>query len=795
MRLPRRAFVVPLLMGGALMGSALMGFTSRLGAQTVRGLVTRTGTPVSGAVVQLLDSTSAIVSRTITDDAGAYRVLAPRPGSYRLAARRVGVAPYTSAVFVLRAGETREVALSVDGVAVSLDTMKVTSQRGCVLLTTANSEVATVWEQAKTALLATEATITQRAFSAALLGYRREFTPERGSSLLSMSMVEIDSVAQPWSSRPVSELRRTGYVVSGKDDSTSFLAPGLDVLTSNEFATDHCFRIVPIDDGASIGMTFEPAKPKRNIVEIRGTLRLDRSTSELRSLEFRYTNLLPAAEQAGAGGRLDFVRMRDGSWVISQWNIRMPVLSRTAVGGGRSLRFAERLAAVSIAGGDLFVARRGADTLWSRALPGVSGVVTDSVSGRAIAGARLRLRELDKSVLTDSAGRFNFGELMPGEYTMLVNTLSLDSLGAVSGLPILVSDSMSALAVRLPNAQRVWPAVCRIPADSVASQRGFGLVRGTVITDGGAPAPNADVLVQWVDSATQNVRSQRVTTDDIGRYRVCGVPLSAPLDVRADGNLLSSRVASLRIDAAAPFATLDLALQAMAPDQAVLRGDVLDLVGTPLDNAVVELPQLKLRAVTDAKGAFRIPQVPAGKHLLTVRRLGFSPVDSTIEVTAGVVAEERFVLRRVTTLAGVNTTASRALMREFDENRKLGLGQFRTREELAKQEAQRLSEVMTMMRGVRIVRVPVSSGRTISVLSSARGQRSLTSGQCFAQVYLDNTPLYLGRPNEPLFDLNELLVLQIEAIQYFAGASETPSKYSSLNSDCGVVVIHTRQTP
>jgi hypothetical protein len=393
MRLLRRAFVVPLLIVCALTGSALMGLTSRLGAQTVRGLVTRSGTPVSGAVVQLLDSTSAIVSRTITDDAGAYRVLAPRSGSYRLAARRVGVAPFTSAVFVLRAGETREVALSVDGVAVSLDTMKVTSQRGCVLLTTANSEVATVWEQAKTALLATEATITQRAFSAALLGYRREFTPERGSSLLSMSMGGDRFRGAAMELAPGLGAATHGYIVSGKDDSTSFLAPGLDVLTSNEFATDHCFRIVPIDDGASIGMTFEPAKPKRNIVEIRGTLRLDRSTSELRSLEFRYTNLLPAAEQAGAGGRLDFVRMRDGSWVISQWNIRMPVLSRTAVGGGRSLRFAERLAAVSIAGGDLFVARRGVDTLWSRALPGVSGVVTDSVSGRAIAGARLRLRE------------------------------------------------------------------------------------------------------------------------------------------------------------------------------------------------------------------------------------------------------------------------------------------------------------------------------------------------------------------------------------------------------------------
>ena len=68
----------------------------------------------------------------------------------------------------------------------------------------------------------------------------------------------------------------------------------------------------------------------------------------------------------------------------------------------------------------------------------------------------------------------------------------------------------------------------------------------------------------------------------------------------------------------------------------------------------------------------------------------------------------------------------------------------------------------------------------------------MASGTCYAQIYLDAVPLYSGRDGEPIPDINELLVSQYEAIEWYSGASETPSKYTNLNSGCGVLVLHTR---
>ncbi|HEY2165473.1 MAG TPA: hypothetical protein VGH04_15860, partial [Gemmatimonadaceae bacterium] len=43
----------------------------------------------------------------------------------------------------------------------------------------------------------------------------------------------------------------------------------------------------------------------------------------------------------------------------------------------------------------------------------------------------------------------------------------------------------------------------------------------------------------------------------------------------------------------------------------------------------------------------------------------------------------------------------------------------------------------------------------------------------------------------PLFDVNSIGVTNIEAIEYYASSAEAPLKYSVLNSQCGVLVIHT----
>ena len=259
------------------------------------------------------------------------------------------------------------------------------------------------------------------------------------------------------------------------------------------------------------------------------------------------------------------------------------------------------------------------------------------------------------------------------------------------------------------------------------------------------------------------------------------------LDVRADLNAISSTVVGVQLDTVSPFGRADLRLEPLAPDQGVVRGEVVDDTGAPIDNVLVEVPQLGLRSTSDSRGRYVIPRITEGRQLVTVRRLGYTPFDTTLVIRAGAILDQRHVLERVTTLAEVNTTAARAWAREFDEHRRIGLGQFLTREELAKRESQRLGDIVSMMRGARMLR----SGQTNTYLSSP--VTTSLSRPCYAHVWLDGMPMYLGRPGEPLYNLNELIVMQIEAIEYYAGPADTPAKYNNLGANCGVLVVHTRR--
>ena len=65
---------------------------------------------------------------------------------------------------------------------------------------------------------------------------------------------------------------------------------------------------------------------------------------------------------------------------------------------------------------------------------------------------------------------------------------------------------------------------------------------------------------------------------------------------------------------------------------------------------------------------------------------------------------------------------------------------------------------------------------------------------CYAQVYIDDILMNRGNPTRP-FELTSVFSDQAEAIEWYNGPSQTPARYSDLNSVCGVLVIHTRRTP
>jgi len=67
----------------------------------------------------------------------------------------------------------------------------------------------------------------------------------------------------------------------------------------------------------------------------------------------------------------------------------------------------------------------------------------------------------------------------------------------------------------------------------------------------------------------------------------------------------------------------------------LIAGTVIDASGAIVPGAQLQLAPLAITAVTDGQGSFRLPEVPAGKYVLTVTYVGFAPLTSDVEVEAG----------------------------------------------------------------------------------------------------------------------------------------------------------------
>ncbi|MGH7637237.1 MAG: carboxypeptidase regulatory-like domain-containing protein [Gemmatimonadaceae bacterium] len=407
-----------------------------LQAQSVRGRVVSVAgdAPVPGVVVSLLDSTDAAVTRALSDASGRYELDAPRPGRYRIRTQRIGFRPVTSAPLQLATGANVERQLALSAIAFSLDTVRVAQRSVCGSMGDSAAAIFAMWEQARTALYAAQLTSRARGLNATVESYEHTMDPRARTVTDETRQLSSGFVTAPWRSPSIGALRREGYVVQDEQGWTTYRVPGLDVLASDAFVQDHCFRIVRTRDNRDIGLAFQPTRDRRETPEIRGTIWLDRASSELRRVEFGYVNI--TSEQEGeAGGDVEFARLSDGGWAISRWNVRMPVLEQLSMGGRTQLRVAE----VRVAGGDLTVATRGSDTLWARG-PVVAAARPDSarqgrriadvsaaLAGRVLSGAasplvdaEVLLPDLQRSEMSAADGSFRMGNIPPGRHRVTV---------------------------------------------------------------------------------------------------------------------------------------------------------------------------------------------------------------------------------------------------------------------------------------------------------------------------------------------------------------------------------------
>ena len=297
-------------------------------AQAVRGQLTDSLSrgPIVGAFLTLVDDKGVEHARAITNAAGQFTLTAPNAGSYRIRSKRIGFKPYVSAPLALRVGETASFSAAIDPIPIALEQIVVAGERQCDV--EAGASVATLWEEVREALAAVAWTSREPGYFYQVAQFEREEFFKEMRRALDSTWSNTGFFEVPFRSVPAEQLEREGFVRVDADGWT-YHEPDAEVLLSGAFLRTHCFetKVGKDETAGMVGLGFSPARG-RHLPDITGTLWVDRHSGELRHLEFKYVRLPQGLSAPNAGGRVEFMRVPTGAWMVRDWIIRMPIVEQ-----------------------------------------------------------------------------------------------------------------------------------------------------------------------------------------------------------------------------------------------------------------------------------------------------------------------------------------------------------------------------------------------------------------------------------------------------------------------------------
>jgi hypothetical protein len=472
-----------------------MFLTAPLAAQAISGTVVEaeTGTPIQGASVILLSRDGERLDWRLTDAAGRFEFRMRQAGTYLLQAERIGHARVLSEPIPIDRGVTVVYTLEAPVRAITLAGVEVESSRRCEVRPGQGASTATVWEEARKALEATARTSGLGLYRYVIRRHERELDARGRQVRSEQSRLERQLVTIPFGSLNVDDLLDRGFV-HDDDDGTIYYAPDADVLLSDPFLDTHCMSLAEGKDEAEglIGLRFRPTED-RGVPDISGVLWLDRDDGELQWLDYRYEFLdVPNSERLG--GKIQFHGLPDGTWIVREWYIRMPVLQ---VRAGRA-RARPRLVGLKEEGG--LVVR----------VTNLQGDLVHEAPGDVIAKLGIdAVAFLDDStpVTTDRNGRVRIRSLLDGSFS-----------------------------------SRLFAPAEECGRDYLPDEFGvLGILTGFVLHESGEPAPGAVISVTWrevAETAAGWTTVPKALTasrrSDDGFFFVCGVPRDKPVDITVE---------------------------------------------------------------------------------------------------------------------------------------------------------------------------------------------------------------------------------------------------------------------
>ena len=818
----------------------------RLSAQHVSVVLKRAdGAPVVGAIVSLeATGDSARVAPALSDDRGAVLLLAPHPGRWRVRADVVGRESWRSAWQQLVAGDTVSLVGRLDTRRTILPAVVIEQRSSCTSNVRQGAAITAAWQEARKAMLASTLapgagapTLRIRRFTR-LLSAAGVLRHESADSLLA-------TTTRPFvTARSAEQLAADGYLMT-RGGEQFYLAPDAAVLLSDGFAATHCFTLAADRKRPEhIGLAFAPAAGRR-LPEIAGTFWLDRASSELRELEYRYVNIGRMAELADAGGRVEFQRLPDGLWIVSAWSVRTPRAGvvRQQLPGGRLAERDTLFGATEEGGAVLGVQPR--RTVVSSGPVTISGVVWDSLRRAPLAGARVRALAAGPETTADSAGHYALQLSRGGAVTLQVTHPRLALYHVPTNYDVeAVDPTGNRLDVGIRSGTALRTLLC--PADADASPRSATIV-GTVSGDrDGRTVGFAALRASWrvqqrgagMGSMTMESREQSVTAaaDSGGRFVFCGLPPDSYVTLQADAPGFETRRDRLRLaplavvehplhlvpcavagaaencgvavvsDAAAVEAeTADAQQRALVASGAETRwGTVIGVVlgedGQPLAGAQLEIVGDSARVTAADDGRFRLERIPAGLQVLRARRLGARPRLQTFDVPAGGVIELRVALApaavelRALTVTGSASGArperyaSTTRFDEFYRRRQRRIGSFLTRDEIeAMPGASDIGDLLRAIPGVRFTRKPDG---TFSVAFPRCGSGGTSEADAKPSMGQGGVALFVDGAQLAIDNLGDFTAADVEALEVYRSASDLPPE--AIGNACAAIFIWTR---
>jgi hypothetical protein len=499
--------------------------------QIVTGAVldAATSAPLSGVLVSLLDLDGERVRATLSDETGRFHFDLEGFGRYSLRAERIGLQTTASDPFDVISTKPHFERLLVGPRAVEIAGLVVDSRvQQCGLDSDEAVQIQRWWRDVRTALDVSAVVQSSGLAQFEVDRFQREWDDRLERVISDASRAEVSVSTRPFASAEARFLSEGGFVQGELTGQREYYAPDAEVLLSSTFLTHHCFSIEKGGSGdpTLVGLAFEPTRD-RDVPDIRGTIWVDSTTSELRTLDFRYTRLGDVPENE-AGGSVRFEYLPSGAWIVRYWYIRMPKFAQRMSRRGPGL---ELLGYVDVGGEVRPLATSVISMESSSARGAIRGVVWDSIRGRGLADATVSLFGTRLQVSTDAEGRFYLPDVPSGSHRVTFFHDDTEAWGLGSTLvPVTVEDEGEAqVRMSIPTFRQVARVVC-LGSGTQAST----VLTGKLVDGEGAPLGNLPMKVTWIEDhesglALQEALEARSGSD--GRFVVCQIPAATEVSV------------------------------------------------------------------------------------------------------------------------------------------------------------------------------------------------------------------------------------------------------------------------